>query len=162
MAMSKAHLLDLKIRFNDAVMRELGIDLTDEGYLFDMDTETVFQIKEKYIKYCEVDDPYLRHDEIEMNLLENPRLTETLIIPFMHNFCARKNIALQSVAQVPVPGSKKGFFVMYYSINGETKDVKSDPFVNESVRIFNLITKMNKTTHMYQFDKFDVEIPRKK
>lgn len=162
MAMNKAKLLDIKIRFNDAVMRELGFDLTDEDYLFDMDTETVLQIKEKYIKYCEVDDPYIKHNEIEMNLLENPRLTETLIIPFIHNYCARKNIILQSIAQVPIKGSKKGFFIMYYSINGETKDMKSDPFENESVRIFNLITKMNKTSHMYQFDLFDIEIPRRK
>ena len=97
-----------------------------------------------------------------MNLLENPRLTETLVIPFVHNYCARKGIILQSIAQVPITGSKKGFFIMHYIAGGETKDMKSDPFVNESVRIFNLITKMNKTSHMYPFDVFDIEITRKK
>jgi hypothetical protein len=162
MAITKAQALDLRLRFNDAMMRELGFDLTDEGYLFDMNTESVLQIKEKYIKYCEVDNPYLKHDEIEMNLLENSRLAETLVIPFLSNYCNRIGVVFQSIAQVPIPGANKGMFVMYYNINGETKSMVSDPYISESVRVFNFITKLNKTSHLYQFDIFDITLPRKK
>ena len=152
---------NLKLRFNDVVMRELGLDITDEGYLYDMDTESIFQIKEKFIKYVEDEYTTFRHNEIEMNLLENPRLTETIVLPYINHFCARKGIVMQSFSQSPIEGTNKGYFILSYISDGTVKGLKSDAFVNESVRIFNFICKINKTANMYKFNEYDVEIPRK-
>ena len=44
---------------------------------------------------------------------------------------------------------------------GEIKEIRSDGFENESVRIFNLICKINKTEHLYDFNKFDVSVQKK-
>ena len=67
-------MLDLKIRFNDAMMRELGLDITENDYVYDMDTESILQIKGKFIKYCDYEYPILKYnEEIELNLIENPR-----------------------------------------------------------------------------------------
>lgn len=162
MAKKKVDMAYLKIKFNDFVMRELGLDITEDDYLYDMDTQCILQIKEKFIKYCEDDYPILRHNEIELNLLENPRLTETLVIPYISKYCDRNNIVFQSISQSPISGSKKGCFVLSYISDGEIKEIKSDAFVNESLRIFNLICKLNKTSHMYDFNEFDIEIIRKK
>lgn len=164
MAKKKIDYLDLKIRFNDVMMRELGLDITDDGndYLYDMDTESILQIKEKYIKYCDYEYPMLRHNEIEMNLIENPRLTETICLPFLMKLCERKGIMFHSIEQVPIDGSDKGYFALIYIYDGQTREFRSDSYVNESVRIFSLITKLNKTSHLYRFNEFDVEFPKKK
>lgn len=167
MAKKKIDYFDLKVRFNDVMMRELGIDIVEDDdrfldYLYDIDTGNILQIKEKFIKYCDYEYPVIKFNEIEMNLIENPRLTETLCLPFLMNFCKRKNIIFHSISQVPVDESSKGYFVMVYITEGQTKEIRSDVFCNESVRIFNLITKINKTSHMYRFNEFDVEFPKKK
>lgn len=160
MAKKKQSIFELKMRFNDIMMQELGLDITEENYLYDIEEESILQISEKYIKYFEVENPMTRHNEIELNLLENPRLSETLVIPYLSKFCKSKNIIFHSVSQTPVEGSKKGKFILSYMMNGVVKDFSSDEFVNESVRIFNLICKINKTTHFYDFNKFDIEIKR--
>ena len=162
MPKKKIDMFDLKLRFNDIVLREFGLGVTDDDYVFDYDSDTILQIKEKYIKYSEDEYPVTKADEIDLNLIENPRLTETLVLPYMHRACARRGSQFQSLAQVPIDGTNKGIFVLYYEKDGQTKSIASDPYVNESVRIFNLVTILNKTSHMYNFNEFDVEIVRKK
>lgn len=162
MVKKKIDLFDLKMRFNDAVMRELGLDITEDDYVYDMDTESILQIKEKFIKYCDDEFPILRHNEIELNLIENPRLTETISLPFISRYCERNGILFQTVSQTPIDGTNKGLFILSYAVNGETKEFKSDGFINESVRVFNLICKINKTTNLYRFNEFDIEIERKR
>lgn len=160
----KMDYFDLKVRFNDVVMRELGLDITEDDYLYDMDSMSIIQIKEKYIKYSEHEYTMFRHNEIEMNLIENPRLMENIALPFLVNFCGREGYIFHSMAQVPLEGSKKGYFTLSYVdiATGECKEVKSDVFMNESVRILNFITKINMTSHLYDFNEFDVEIPKKR
>lgn len=150
----------LKSEFNDKVMREMGLDMTDEGYIYDMDTTTIIQIKEKFIKYCE--DEYeannLRHNEIELNLIENPRLMENLTLMFLNR---RINNKIEAMTQAAIPGSARGYFVLSFLRGNQVAEMRSDAYVNESVRIFNLICKINKTINMYDFDKFDIVIERK-
>ena len=52
MSIRESTLLKLKIGFNDIVMRELGLDITEDDHIYDMDTNTIIQINEKFIKYC--------------------------------------------------------------------------------------------------------------
>ena len=155
--------LELKVDFNDRVMRELGLDLTDEGYLFDIDTESVIQIKSKYIKYSEYEYPVTGPNEIDFNVIDNSRLMETISFPFLVNYCNSKGYEFHSISQNPAPDSNKGTFVLTYKTpSGEVKEIKSDLFKNESVRVFNLICKINKTTRLYDFEEMDIIIPRKR
>ena len=43
-----------------------------------------------------------------------------------------------------------------YIENGKTKEIRSDDFMNECLRMFNLITKLNHTSHLYDFEIFDI------
>ena len=163
----KINMLELKINFNDVCMRELGLDIDDNNHIYDMDTESIYKMKDRFIKYSEDEYPVLAHDEIDLNLIENPRLMEILfgtwIIKWKNSRIARgQNIQdISSFYQSAIRGSSKGFFVVTYIENGESKEIKSGTFVNESVRILHLITILNHTSHYYDFDKFDIEIPRK-
>ena len=166
MAKKKIDYDAIKNRFNDVVMRELGLGITEDDYIYDMDTETILQIKEKFIKYCEYGEgevPYLKHNEIEMNLLENPRLTETISFPYLYNYCERKGVTFHTISQVPADdGTDMGRCILSYISSGQAFSVESDMFSNEAVRVFNLITKVNKTSHLYKFEDFDIKIPKKK
>ena len=51
MAKKKQSIFELKMRFNDIMMQELGLDITEENYLYDIEEESILQISEKYIKY---------------------------------------------------------------------------------------------------------------
>ena len=158
MAKKKIDLFKIKLTFNDAFMRETGLDIDDNDHIYDMDKQEVLQIKEKFIKYCEYEYPVLNHNEIDLNLIENPRLTEMLAFKWLTDHIANEIVSLD---QTIITGSNKGRFVMSYVKNGQTTNMKSEAFVNESVRILNLLTKINKTEHLYNFDQWDITIERK-
>ena len=157
--------LELKIEFNDIVLREFGLGLDDDDHVVDLDTETIYQISERFIKYSEDKIPILSTNEIDLNLIENPRLMEILFGMWANKWEARNQnqVKVTSYYQSAMRGSKKGFFVMTYLCNGLTKELKSDVFINESVRIFNLVCKINHTDHLYndEINRFDIEIIRK-
>ena len=153
------NLLRTTLIFNDAFMRETGLDIDDNDHIYNMETDSALVINGKFLKYRDYEFPVLNGNEIDMNLLENPKLCETLANMWLHDNI--KNDIL-SLDQCAIPGSAKGAFVMSYIKNGKTENIKSDPFINESVRVFNLICKITKRTHLYDFDSMDVVIEKDK
>ena len=109
----KINMLELKINFNDVCMRELGLDIDDNNHIYDMDTESIYKMKDRFIKYSEDEYPVLAHDEIDLNLIENPRLMEILfgtwIIKWKNSRIARgQNIQdISSFYQSAIRGSCK-------------------------------------------------------
>ena len=66
------------------------------------------------------------------------------------------------IGTIVIKQGAKGVFAMSYIKNGKTECIKSDPFMNESVRVFNLICKITKRTHLYDFNDMDIIIERDK
>ena len=157
MTKKELELFELGNEFNDKVMREFGLDITDDDYLYWMDDNSVITLKERYIKYCEEINPLLGHDEIQLNLLENARLIESLAYVYLKK---RINNPIVSISQDVIKGSNRGHFVLSYEKLGKVENLRSDPFLNDSVRVFNLITKINHTEHLYDFSKYDIPIKR--
>lgn len=155
---------EIKMDFNNIVLRELKLGLDDYDHIYDKETDSVYQISERYIKYSEDMIPILHTNEIDFNVIENPRLMEILFGMWVSKWEKRNSTKVTSYYQSAIRGSKKGFFVLTYLVNGATKEFKSDVFVNESMRIFNLVCKLNHTDHLYDRDilnRLDIEIPRK-
>lgn len=159
--LTQAQLTEIKINFNDICLREMGLDINDDDYLYDIDTESIYKVKDKFIKYSEEEFPVIHANEIELNLFENPRLMEILFGMWIVKWATRKNVEVTSFSQIAIRGSNTGFFNMTYVENGEAKEIKSDVFINESLRIFNLITILNHRNHIYDVSQFNIEIPRK-
>jgi len=145
--------------FNDAFMRETGLDIDDNDHVFNLETDHALVINEKFLKYRDYEYPVLNANEIDFNLLENPKLCETLANAWLHDHIHNDILSLD---QCIIPGSTKGVFAMSYIKNGKTECIKSDPFMNESVRVFNLICKITKRTHLYDFNDMDIIIERDK
>ena len=108
----KLSLLDIKIRFNDICMRELGLDIDENDHIYDMDSQTIYTIKEKFIKYSEEEIPLLNLDEMDLNLIENPRLMETLFGYWVEARAKSKNLEITSFYQSSVVKSNSGSFVL--------------------------------------------------
>ena len=136
----------------------IGGKNTKSSEVYNIDTESLYQVSEKFIKYVDTEYPIIHSNEIELNLIENPRLMEILFGIWVSSWQEHKGIEVNSYAQVPIRGSKQGYFIMTYAKNGKTEEIKSDTFINESLRIFNLITKLRHTSHMYDVSKFNIEI----
>jgi len=157
----KMSLHEIKVNFNDIAMRELGLDVDDDDHVLDIDSESVYTIKDKYIKYSEDEYPVIGFNEIDLNLIENPRLMEMLFALWVKRRAKRKGLEITSFYQSMIRGSNKGFFVVtYLGPDGETREAKSDVFLNESVRIFSVIAKLNHTSHLYDLEPFDIEIEK--
>ena len=155
---------EIKIDFNNIVLREFKLGLDDYDHLYDKETDSIYQISERFIKYSEDMIPILHTNEIDFNVIENPRLMEILFGMWVNKWEQRNAAKVTSYYQTAIRGSKKGFFVLTYLVNGATKEYKSDVFVNESMRIFNLVCKLNHTDHLYDRDilnRLDIEIIRK-
>lgn len=147
----------LMLMFNDIFMRETGLDIDDRDYVFDIDKDTAIVIGDKYLKYRDYEYPVLGPNEIDFNLLENPKLCETIANVWLHDHISN---TILSIDQCVFPGSDRGEFVMSYIKNDRVENIKSDPFINESVRVFNLICKITKREHLYDFKMFDIVIER--
>ena len=155
----KIDLFKTMLIFNDAFMREIGLDIDDNDHVFNMETDSALVINDKFLKYRDYEYPVLNANEIDFDLLGNPKLCETLINMWLHDHV---NNDILSLDQCSIPGSTKGAFVMSYIKDGKTEHLKSDPFINESVRVFNLLCKITKRTHLYDFSSMDVVIERDK
>ena len=92
------------------------------------------------------------HDDRDMTSLPDENI----------NYLDNINNEILSLDQCLIPGSSKGTFVLSYIKNGKTEYIKSDSFVNESVRVFNLICKITKRSHLYDFKSMDIVIEREK
>ena len=163
MTKKEQKLFELKLAFNDITMREFGLGVDDDDHVFDIDTESVYTIKDKFIKYSDEPYPVLMGNEMELNLLENPRLMEILFGMWIQKRAERKGIEITSYYPALVQGSEKGFFVLTYIVYGEPREKKSGVFLNESVQIFDLVSKINHTTHIYKnkLPEFDIELKPK-
>ena len=155
----KNDVFKISLIFNDAFMREMGLDVDDYDHIYNMETESVLTIKDKYLKYRDYEYPVLNANEIDFNLLENPKLCEMLMNMWLHD---NINNEIVSLDQCIIPGSSKGTFVVSYVKNGKTEHIKSDAFLNESVRIFNLLCKITQRTHLYDFASMDIIIEKDK
>jgi len=154
---------NLILDFNDKVMRELRLDLTPEDDLLCDDyNEIIIQIKGKFIKYIEDENDTLKSNEIWMNFLKNPQLLEMVCYPFFNRYCMERGYEMQSLSHTITPRETRGQFNLVYSNNGIIETISSDPLMNESNQIFNLVCKINGTDHMYKFDMFEVELPQRK
>lgn len=155
---------EFKISFNMVVMHEMNLDVNDSDHIFhieDDESESIWTIKGKFIKASEDEYPIIGPNEIDMNLIENPRLMELLFKMWITIYCRNHAMEETSCYQSSINGSNLGFFAFTYTdSDGVTKEIKSDNFINESVRILNLICKLNHTAHRYDFSHFDIEIVR--
>lgn len=153
--------LDLKVGFNDFCMREMGLDLDEYDHVVDVDTESILQLKEKFFKYSEDLYPILQHNEIDFNLLENFRLMDCIFQVYITKYAKQHNMNITGFAQSNIKGTNKGVFFINYKEDGQIKTFTSDAFENESVRVFNLICKLNHRDKIYNFDELDVIIEHK-
>lgn len=147
---------DLKCGFNDFCMRELKLDVTDDDKVYYSDTNEILKYNDKFLKYPENEYATFRSDEIEFNLLKNARIMDSLLSRFLDEYQHRTGIEITSVYQSTRAKGADGYCGFTYIENGKNVEYKSDEFRNESVRMFNLITKLNHTTHLYDFKQFDI------
>ena len=166
MEIKKSNSLDYKINFNDIFLRELGFDITEDDnmYVYDMDTNSILQITGKFIKYTEELFPKLRDNELDLNLIENFRLAETLFSIYLEKYSKRNNIKVLGFSQTKIKGSPKGKFIVTYTNIGddEIKTLESGAYINQSVRIFSLLCILSHRKHLYDLDNFDIVIIKDK
>lgn len=160
--MAKINMLQSKINFNEVALRELGLNVDEDScYVYDPDDNSLYTIKGKYIKSSEDEYPVVKANEIDLNLIENPRLMEILFGMYIKKWAARKQVEVTSYYQSAINNSEEGFFVVTYVQNGQTSDIKSNIFRNQSVRILHLLAKLNHRARFYDLSQFDIEIPKK-
>lgn len=159
----KEEYLNIKISFNDYCMREMGFGLDDNDHLVDEDIETILRFKEKYIVYNDITlDPYVRGDEIDMNLLENYKLMELLFQAFITKYIVTHPMDVRGFLQRTVNGTDKVVFSLMY-LDPSTNLIKhyeSNSYRNGCVSIFNLVCKLVEREHIYDFDKLDIIIDK--
>ena len=146
---------EIKSAFNDYCMRELKLDVTEDDKVFYIDTNEIIKYNDKFLKYPENEYANIRPDEIEFNLLKNTRIMESLLSRFLDEYQHRNGIEITSILQSPNAGGD-GYCALTYLQNGKTLEYRSDNFKNESLRMFNLVTKLNNTSHLYDFKFFDI------
>lgn len=158
----KSESFDLRMMFNDLCLRELDLDYTEENYIYDIESDSILQIKDKFIRYIDIEGVIPKGNEIELNLLENARLMETISLKFLDRWAGTHGYVIEVLSQDKLPNTSKGVFTITYNDNNTVKQISSNPYYNESVRIIDIICGINGTSHLYDLDEFDVSIERDK
>lgn len=162
---------DLREIFNDVCLREMGLDLTKEDLVYDIESNTVLQFDGLYLKYCPSKYTIINQSiETRFNLIENPKLMTMLASMYCTKELNKKGYKVLGLNQYIVNQQKYlGYValsierinpaVMY---NGQVagrivmQDIQSDSFINESVRLLSLVCKVNGTSDMYDLSALDV------
>lgn len=149
--------LNMKIAFNDICMEEMNLGIDDNDRVYDETTMSLLLFREKYLRY--VDEEYVRYrpDEIEFDMLSTARIMQFITGFYINWFASQNGINITSVYQYN-NSDGTGCAAYSYLENNVVKTFSSDSYFNESVRLLNLICKMNGTAHFYDFNKFDLVV----
>lgn len=147
---------ELRENFNDIVMRELGLDITDNNEVFDIETDSLLSFGDKVLIYPEYEFQRLKPDQMELNFLENSRMFTMLFGMYLDSNAKAQGVEISSVYQSESKRGIKGYMAYTKIENGAIVTVKSKEFFNESVRILNLLCIINRTDHLYDFEMFDI------
>lgn len=153
--------ISLRIAFNDIAIRELGLEIDENSEriceICD-DAINILQYNDKFLKYYEGPNTIVRHNEIELNLIDNSRLMQILFGRFIAKYSAVNNLDVLSyyLTTNNTMANNPGQFVCTVEVAKKCTNIESDYFVNESVRILNLICKLNGTDSRYNFKELDM------
>ena len=80
---------NIKIAFNDFCIRELKLDVSDDDRLCRIDETdnsiTLIKYNDKFLK-CPDEYTIIRGDELELNLLKNVRIMDSLLSSFLDEY----------------------------------------------------------------------------
>lgn len=127
------------LEFGDLTLRELGLEVDKDNYIVDQDTGNLLTVKDKKIKYNSETIFRLNKDEISYDPLNNSRLMNHLFGYYTSKLADEESIYIESYFNIPTKDSNKS--IMKVKTQDET--FKSDAYFNESVRIMDVICKMN-------------------
>lgn len=161
---------DLREIFNDVCLRELGLDLTKEDLVYDIESNTVLQFDGLYLKYCPSKYTIINQSiEIPFNLIENPKLMTMLVSRYCINAMEKRGFKVLGLNQYITNQQKYlGYVALVIEpraaimYNGQIagyvrmQDIRSGVFINESVRLLSLLCKINGTGDMYDLSALDV------
>lgn len=161
---------DLREIFNDVCLREMGLDLTKEDLVYDIESNTVLQFDGLYLKYCPSKYTIINQSiETRFNLIENPKLMTMLASMYCTNVINKRGYKVLGLNQyITNQQNYSGYVALaveprsVVTYNGQIagyirmQDIRSDVFINESVRLLSLVCKVNGTGDMYDLSALDV------
>lgn len=162
---------DLREIFNDVCLREMGLDITNEGLVYDTESNTIMQFDGLFLKYCPSKYTIINQSlEVRFTLIENPKLMSMLASWYCTKELTKKGYKVLGLNQYIVnPQKYLGYVTLAIEPNSpamkyngqiaayiSVKDIASDSYVNESVRLLSLICKVNGTSEMYDLSALDV------
>lgn len=141
------------LEFGDLTLRELGLEINQDNHIVDQDTGHLLTFKDKKIKYNTGIIFRLNKDEISYDPLNNPKLMNHLFAYYTNKLADEESVYIGSYFNIPVNNSDK--FVM--KVKTDDSFIKSEPYFSESVRIMDIVCKLNDSdtdVSKYDFKNF--------
>ena len=142
------------LEFGDLTLRELGLEIDQNNYIVDQDTGNLLMFKDKKIKYNTDMVFRLNKDEISYDPLNNSRLMNHLFSYYASKLADEDSVYIGSYFNIPIKESDKSIM----KVKTDTNIIKSEPYFNESVRIMDVICKINDSgtdVSKYDFKPFN-------
>lgn len=159
---------ELREAFNDLCLREMGLDLTENDLVYDVESNTIMQFDGMYLRYC--DSKYTIINEatdIRFDLIDNAKLMNILASWYCSKELAKRGYRVLGMNQyITNKNTYSGYLTL--SIEGSMgtyngtaigrvnlQDIRSGEFINESVRLLSLVCTINGTAEMYDLKQLD-------
>lgn len=160
---------NMREAFNDVCLREMNLDLTTDDLVYDVETESLLQCDGLFLKYCPSKYTIInKNKETRFDLIENPKLMTILTSVYCERQLNKRGIKILGLNQY-ITDKNTGYGYVSLSLeamkhltyNGEiagtwiVNDINSDNYINETVRLLSLVTKINGTDKMYSLEALD-------
>ena len=152
--------ISLRMAFNDIALNELNLEVDENSsriYELGDGTMNLLQYNDRFLKYYEGPTTIVRANEMELNLINNVKLMQILFGRFINKYAMEHNLNVLSYFSTTnnTLANSPGQFVCTIEVAKKCNNIESDYFINESVRILNLICKLNGTDGRYNFKELD-------
>lgn len=141
--------------FNNLVFETIGLDVNEEGYIFDDDLGILILLKGKYL-VLDPNLPLVRKDVIYFDPAHNPSIMDKLFKHFLAKHDAETGVDTKFIA---FSGSsyKERSYLEVAKVDG-TK-YRSRNFYNDNIKCADIILNMNSDlARMYDLSKLDTEL----
>lgn len=126
------------IEFGDLTLREIGLDVNEDNHIVDEETGMPILMKGKFLKYNHGPAKRVTRDEINYDPLNNSKLMNMLFGYYSDKLESEGSRGIDMCASAITPNGKQ-----VLKVKTGDDSIQSNPYYNESVRLMDVICKLN-------------------
>lgn len=142
-----------KEEFNNLMFENIGLDVNDQGFVYDEDLGLELMIKGKKMV---VDPEKVSYGAILFDPINNPSIMDKLFKHYIEKIGNEDGVYTKLIAYSPAQKNEKAFLEI---IQSDGTKYRSGKYYNDNIKCADIILQLNSAvSSMYDFSELDVQV----